>query len=105
MLWIVYTHRILEHPAAPKNHLELIFCNCETSSCGKACCCRKAGLYCSEICRYFDINGCTNFSQVVEDGDDVDDNMDINDDNEDQKETLIRNIDNKEGANESDGAF
>ena len=49
----------------------------------------------------FRFNGCTNFSQIVEDGDDVD----IDDDNKDQNETLIRNKGNEEAANESNEEF
>ena len=93
--------KMMSNPPAPKNLLELIFCNCNTSSCGKACGCRKADLFCSVVCRYCEINGCTNFSQIV--GESAED--DIGDDDEDQNETLIRNVDDEEAANEIDEEF
>ena len=40
-----------DRPVAPTSVLRIVSCGCKTG-CRKTCGCRKAGLYCSPICRY-----------------------------------------------------
>ena len=51
---------------APDNILKMIFCSCQ-NICKSTCSCRKAGLYCSTICRNCQTAPCTNEPKNVDD--------------------------------------
>lgn len=62
---------------APDNLLRSIACKCKTN-CGKACGCRKAGLFCSVICNNCQENYCSNMAKITDDDDlDVMDEDDV----------------------------
>ena len=49
--------------AAPDTLLKVIFCNCK-KPCGKACSCKKAGLFCTSVCGFCNENNCENTQTV-----------------------------------------
>ena len=53
---------------APENILNMIFCNCK-NVCKNSCSCRKAGLYCSALCRNCQAVPCTNEPKNIHDDD------------------------------------
>ena len=57
---------------APKLLLDLVFCNCKKGSCNN-CTCKKAGLYCSNVCGSCCIRMCPNLPPLPLDDDDSDD--------------------------------
>ena len=48
-----------DRPVAPTSVLRIVSCGCKTG-CRKTCGCRKAGLYCSSMCRYCNGHICSN---------------------------------------------
>lgn len=53
----------MDQAAAPSKLLKVIFCSCK-KPCGKACSCRKAGLYCTSVCGSCSENNCRNSPPV-----------------------------------------
>lgn len=68
--------------AAPDELLKMIFCNCKTG-CGGACSCRKLGLFCNTTCGTCSGDNCQNCPPIVDQGDDVDSDDNLDDDNYD----------------------
>ena len=45
--------------------LEMIFCSCK-NICGNACSCKKAGLFCSAVCKNCQAEPCSNEPKNIE---------------------------------------
>ena len=53
---------------APQNIFEMIFCSCK-NICGNACSCKKAGLFCSAVCKNCQAEPCSNEPKNIEEQD------------------------------------
>lgn len=54
----------MNEPPAPQNILDVILCGCK-KGCDRACSCRKAGLLCTQSCKYCLGLNCNNSSNYI----------------------------------------
>lgn len=66
----------MDSEVAPDFILKMIFCNCK-SGCKKICSCKKANIFCSNLCGNCNGNSCENVPEPVRDPNDSDEDLQL----------------------------